>query len=199
MSLKNVERWGGVSQTFHWLIVLLILTIAIVGLTMVELPKTPKYFWVYTLHKSLGLIVLTLAVLRLAWRLYAGAPAPVPGTPRWQERVASITHWLLYALIFAMPLSGWLYDSSSGLRPFRWFGLVEVPKLSPPNESVRALSHDAHETLFWVLVFLVAVHAGAALYHHLIQNDATLARMLPRRWSKPRDPEPPPQELNDVA
>lgn len=199
MSLKNVERWGGVSQTFHWLIVLLILTIAIVGLTMVELPKTPKYFWVYTLHKSLGLIVLTLAVLRLAWRLYAGAPAPVPGTPRWQERVASITHWLLYALIFAMPLSGWLYDSSSGLRPFRWFGLVEVPKLSPPNESVRALSHDAHETMFWVLVFLVAVHAGAALYHHLIQNDATLARMLPRRWSKPRDPEPPPQELNDVA
>lgn len=199
MSLKNVDRWGGVSQTFHWLIVLLILTIAIVGLTMVELPKTPKYFWVYTLHKSLGLIVLTLAVLRLAWRLYAGAPAPVPGTPRWQERVASITHWLLYALIFAMPLSGWLYDSSSGLRPFRWFGLVEVPKLSPPNESVRALSHDAHETMFWVLVFLVAVHAGAALYHHLIQNDATLARMLPRRWSKPRDPEPPPQELNDVA
>ena len=199
MSLKNVDRWGGVSQTFHWLIVLLILTIAIVGLTMVELPKTPKYFWVYTLHKSLGLIVLTLAVLRLAWRLYAGAPAPVPGTPRWQERVASITHWLLYALIFAMPLSGWLYDSSSGLRPFRWFGLVEVPKLSPPNESVRALSHDAHETLFWVLVFLVAVHAGAALYHHLIRNDATLARMLPRRWSKPRDSEPPPQELNDVA
>ena len=199
MSLKNVDRWGGVSQTFHWLIVLLILTIAIVGLTMVELPKTPKYFWVYTLHKSLGLIVLTLAVLRLAWRLYAGAPAPVPGTPHWQERVASITHWLLYALIFAMPLSGWLYDSSSGLRPFRWFGLVEVPKLSPPNESVRALSHDAHETLFWVLVFLVFVHAGAALYHHLIRNDATLARMLPRRWSKPRDPEPPPQELNDVA
>lgn len=199
MSLKNVDRWGGVSQAFHWLIVLLILTIAIVGLTMVELPKTPKYFWVYTLHKSLGLIVLTLAVLRLAWRLYAGAPAPVPGTPRWQERIASITHWLLYALIFAMPLSGWLYDSSSGLRPFRWFGLVEVPKLSPPNESVRALSHDAHETMFWVLVFLVVVHAGAALYHHLIQNDATLARMLPRRWSKPRDPEPPPQELNDVA
>lgn len=199
MSLKNVDRWGGVSQAFHWLIVLLILTIAIVGLTMVELPKTPKYFWVYTLHKSLGLIVLTLAVLRLAWRLYAGAPAPVPGTPCWQERVASITHWLLYALIFAMPLSGWLYDSSSGLRPFRWFGLVEVPKLSPPNESVRALSHDAHETMFWVLVFLVVAHAGAALYHHLIQNDATLARMLPRRWSKPRDPEPPPQELNDVA
>ncbi|HJR74140.1 MAG TPA: cytochrome b [Luteimonas sp.] len=196
MTLKNVERWGAVSQTFHWLIVLLILTIATVGLIMVDLPKTPKYFWVYTLHKSLGLTVLTLAVLRLGWRLYAGAPPPVAGTPRWQERIASITHWLLYGLIFAMPLSGWLYDSSSGLRPFRWFGLVEVPKLSPPNESVRSLSHDAHETLFWVLAFLVVAHAGAALYHHLIQNDATLTRMLPRRRSKP---EPPPQELNDVG
>ncbi len=199
MTVKNAERWGPVSQTFHWLIVLLILSIATIGLIMVDLPKTPKYFWVYTLHKSLGLIVLTLAVLRLGWRLYAGAPAPVPGTPRWQERIASVTHWLLYALIFVMPLSGWLYDSSSGLRPFRWFGLIEVPKLSPPNESLRALSHDAHEALFWVLVLLVVAHAGAALYHHLIQNDATLTRMLPQRWSKRRDPEPPPQELNDVA
>lgn len=196
MTLKNVERWGTVSQAFHWLIVLLILTIATIGLVMVDLPKTPKYFWIYTLHKSLGLVVLALAVLRLGWRLYAGAPPPVSGTPRWQERIASVTHWLLYALIFAMPLSGWLYDSSSGLRPFRWFGLVEVPKLSPPNESLRALSHDAHETLFWVLALLVVVHAGAALYHHLIRNDATLVRMLPRRRS---EPEPSPQELNDVA
>ncbi len=198
MTLKNVERWGAVSQTFHWLIVLLILAIATVGLVMVDLPKTPKYFWVYTLHKSLGITVLILAVLRLGWRLYAGAPPAVPGTPRWQERVASVTHWLLYALIFAMPLSGWLYDSSSGLRPFRWFGLFLVPKLSPPNPSLRELSHDTHETLFWVLVCLVALHAVAALHHHLVQNDATLVRMLPQR-RKRTEPEESPQESNDVA
>lgn len=195
MTLKNsADRWGGVSQTFHWLIVLLILVIASVGLTMGELPKTPKYFWVYTLHKSLGLTVLTLAVLRLAWRLYAGAPAPVPGTPGWQARIASLTHWLLYALIFAMPLSGWLYDSSSGLRPFHWFGLFNVPKLSPPNESLSELSHQAHITMFWVLVALVALHVGAAFYHHIFRNDATLTRMLPRGRQKQI-----PQEQNDVA
>lgn len=210
MTLKNTtEHWGGVSQTFHWLIVLLILVIATVGLTMGDLPKTPKYFWVYTLHKSLGLTVLTLAVLRLAWRLYAGAPQPVPGTPTWQERIASVTHWLLYALIFAMPLSGWLYDSSSGLRPFRWFGLFDVPKLSPPNKSLSELSHDTHETLFLVLVVLVVLHASAAVYHHVFQNDATLARMLPKAWNKRRnqDQAPPaptpqdrtPEEPNDVA
>jgi cytochrome b561 len=193
MSLKNTsERWGAVSQTLHWLIVLLILGLAIVGLTMGDLPKTPKYFWVYTMHKSFGITVLVLVVLRLLWRLYAGAPEAVAGTPRWQERIASLTHWALYGLILAMPISGWLYDSASGLRPFKLFGLFTMPKLVAPNESVRHLSHQAHETLFWVLVALVAAHAGAAFYHHLFQRDATLARMLPRGWLKtPSSPQEP--------
>ncbi len=203
MSLKNsAERWGPVSQAFHWLIVLLILCLAIVGLTMDELPKTPKYFWVYTLHKSFGITVLALVVLRLAWRLYAGAPAPVPGTPRWQARIASLTHWLLYALIVAMPVSGWLYDSASGLRPFNYFGLVPMPKLVAPDESLSALAHDAHEWLFWALAALVMVHVAAAFYHHLFQRDATLARMLPRGWlgsgDGPASPTPQEPERNAV-
>ncbi|MHC9084962.1 cytochrome b [Luteimonas sp. RIT-PG2_3] len=185
MTLKNTEhRWGGVSQALHWLVVLLILTLAIVGLTMGDLPRTPKYFWVYTAHKSLGITVLVLVLLRLLWRWYAGAPHPVEGTPGWQHRIASVTHWLLYALILAMPLSGWLYDSASGLRPFKLFGLFTMPKLVGPNESIRTWSHNAHEILFWVLVALVVAHAGAAIYHHLFQRDATLARMLPRGWLK---------------
>ena len=109
------------------MIALLILALGVVGLTMDELPKTPKYFWVYTAHKSIGITVLALVLFRLGWRLYAGAPKPVPGVPSWQERIASATHVLLYVLMFAIPLSGWLYDSASGLRPFRWFGLVDVP------------------------------------------------------------------------
>ncbi|HEY5972806.1 MAG TPA: cytochrome b [Pseudoxanthomonas sp.] len=185
MTLKNTaDRWGPVSQAFHWLIVLLILGMAIVGLTMGELPKTPKYFWVYTAHKSMGLVVLALVIARLSWRLYAGKPEPVPGTPTWQERIASVTHWLLYGLILAMPISGWLYDSTSGLRPFLWFGLFTVPKLHAPDDALKQLSHDVHEWGFWVLVLLVAMHAGAALYHHLFQRDATLARMLPQGWLK---------------
>src|SRR5690606_34203208 len=120
MNLRNSrEHWGHVSQAFHWLIVLLILVLAIVGLTMGELPRTPKYFWVYTAHKSLGITVLALMLARLGWRLYAGAPAPVAGTPGWQVAIANLTHWLLYALVLAMPLSGWLYDSACGLRPVR--------------------------------------------------------------------------------
>lgn len=184
MTLKNTaDRWGPVSQAFHWIIVLLILVLAIVGLTMGELPKTPKYFWVYTAHKSTGLLVLALVIARLGWRWYAGKPEPVPGTPGWQERIATVTHWLLYALILLMPVSGWLYDSASGLRPFRWYGLFDVPKPSPPDEALRDLSHEVHEWGFWVLLALVVAHAGAAFYHHYFQRDATLVRMLPRRSS----------------
>jgi cytochrome b561 len=84
-------------------------------------------------------------------------------------------------LILVMPMSGWLYDSASGLRPFRWFGLFDMPKLSPPDETLRNLSHEVHILGFWVLVALVAAHAGAAFYHHYFQRDATLLRMLPRR------------------
>lgn len=192
MTLKNTaERWGPVSQCLHWLIVLLILTVAVAGLIMVDLPRTPKYFWVYDLHKSIGLTLLALVVLRLGWRLYAGAPAPVAGTPAWQARTAAVTHWALYALTVAIPLSGWLYDSASGLRPLRWFKLLQVPKLTAPDEAVAAVSRNAHEWLFWLLVALVVLHAGAAFYHHLFQNDDTLARMLPGRRSRTQTQEPP--------
>lgn len=183
MSLKNTpDRWGSVSKSLHWLIALLILALGIVGLLMGELPRTPKYFWVYTAHKSIGITVLVLVVLRLAWRLYAGAPRPVPGTPGWQERIASATHWLLYVMMFAIPLSGWLYDSASGLRPFKLFGLLEMPKLVAPDEGAAQLSHALHEWGFWLLILVVLAHAGAALYHHIQQRDTTLVRMLPQGW-----------------
>ena len=192
MSLKNTtDRWGGISQLLHWTIAILIVLIGIVGLVMGELPRSPKYFWVYTAHKSLGLTVLALVLVRIGWRLYAGAPRPVPGTPRLQALLASATHGAIYLLILALPLSGWIYDSANALRPFRWFGLVEVPKLVAPDEALAASAHGAHEWLFWLLMALVAGHAGAALYHHFIQRDATLARMLPRRWitvSPAKDP-----------
>ena len=183
MSLKNTtDRWGGISQLLHWTIAILIVLIGIVGLVMGELPRSPKYFWVYTAHKSLGLTVLALVLVRIGWRLYAGAPRPVPGTPRLQALLASATHGAIYLLILALPLSGWIYDSANALRPFRWFGLAEVPKLSPPHEALADAMHETHELLFWVLIALVIGHAGAALYHHFVRRDATLARMLPRRW-----------------
>lgn len=182
MTAKNTaETWGWVSRTLHWLIAVLILCLGVVGLAIANhaFPQTPKYFWIWTAHKSLGITVLALMLARLLWRLYAGAPKPVPNTPSWQHAVATLTHWLLYALALAIPFSGWLYDSASGLRPFKFFGTFAVPKLVAPDEALRHTAHFLHEWGFWALILLVLAHAGAALYHHLFLRDATLTRMLP--------------------
>jgi cytochrome b561 len=180
MTLKNThDRWGAVSQLLHWLVVLLIATIAVIGLTMVDMNNGPSKIKIYALHKSLGLTLLTLVVLRLLWRLYAGAPKPVEGTPHWQERIASLTHWALYALMFALPISGWVFNSSSGY-PLQYFGLFNLPKIAARGEDLAQLSRNLHEYGFWLLLALVLAHAAAAFYHHLFQNDATLTRMLPR-------------------
>ncbi len=191
MTLGNTPaRWGRVSQSLHWLIVLLVAGLAIVGLVMTGLPRTPAFFWVYTLHKSVGITVLALMLVRLGWRLHAGAPTAVAGTPAWQARIAAATHGLLYVLVLAQPVSGWLYDSASGLRPFRLFGLIPMPRLVAPDDMIRDLARSAHEWIFWTLLGVVVLHAGAAFYHHLFQGDATLARMLPRGWLQTTRQEP---------
>ena len=188
MTLKNSpDRWGPVSQLFHWLIVLMILGMGTVGLVMTEMRNSPDKIQLYLLHKSFGLTVLVLVALRLLWRLFAGTPAPVAGTPHWQERIASLTHGALYVLLFSIPLSGWLLNSAAGF-PLRWFGLFKVPSLAGRDHDLHELAETAHELLFWTLIALAVVHAGAAFYHHLFQRDATLARMLPRNWLRASNP-----------
>lgn len=182
MSLKNtVDRWGGISQLLHWTIVILILVMAYLGLTMGDLPNGPGKIRTYALHKSIGLTILGLVALRLLWRMYAGTPQPVPGTPRMQERLASLMHWALYTLLFAIPISGWVVNSSAGF-PLQWFGLVNLPAIVDKSHDLHEAAEEAHELLFWLLALLAAAHAGAAFYHHIFQRDATLARMLPKGW-----------------
>jgi cytochrome b561 len=189
MPIRNeAQRWGWVSLGIHWLTVVVVLCLCVVGLLMDELSNSPFKVQVYALHKSFGLTVLGLTALRLLWRLAAGAPQPVPGTPRWQVLVAGVTHGALYVLLLAMPLSGWLFNSASGF-PLKWFGQFALPKLSGYDPAVKAFAHDLHETLFLVLAAIVTAHALAALKHHYLDRDRTLVRMLP--LMKPREPAPP--------
>jgi cytochrome b561 len=105
----------------------------------------------------------------------------VPGSPAWQERIAALTHFALYVLLLAIPISGWIFNSATGF-PLQWFGLINLPAIADKDAGLRELSATWHEWLFWALVVLALVHAAAAIYHHLFQHDATLARMLPRSW-----------------
>lgn len=175
------EHWGSVSQALHWLVVALVLTMAWLGLTMGELPSGPDKTATYALHKSIGISILALMVLRLLWRLHAGAPAPVASTPPFQVRVAALTHLGLYALLLAMPISGWVLNSAGGFA-LQWFGLFNLPGITGRDQDLHELAKDLHQWMFWALVTLAALHAAAAFYHHLFLGDATLARMLPRGW-----------------
>lgn len=189
MPIRNTaDRWGWISLGIHWLTVVLVLGLALVGLLMDELSNSPAKVQVYGLHKSIGLTVLGLTVLRLLWRLFAGVPQPVPGTPRWQALAASLSHGALYVVLLLMPLSGWLYNSASGF-PLKWFGLFSLPKLSGYDPDVKQFAHDMHETLFLVLAAIVTVHALAAIKHHYFDRDRTLVRMLPL-LKEPEAPRP---------
>lgn len=182
MMLKNsADRWGAVSQSIHWLVVILIVVMAYLGLTMTDLPNGPHKIKLYALHKSIGLTILALVSLRLLWRAYAGAPRELSGMSMWQSRMAKFSHWGLYALLFAIPISGWIVNSATGF-PLRWFNLVNLPPIAAKDEVLKSLSTSWHQFLFWTLIVLALVHATAAFYHHLFQRDDTLTRMLPRKW-----------------
>ena len=191
MPVKNTrEQWGSVSKVLHWVVVLLILMMAWIGLRMGDMPSGPDKIASYALHKSAGITILVLVLLRIGWRLHAGAPDAVPGAPRWQERIASLTHLALYALLLAMPLSGWILNSASGF-PLQWFGLVNLPAIAGKDNDLHELAEGIHEWLFWAMVTLVVLHAAAAFYHHLFVRDATLIRMLPGRRQRVVAPETP--------
>ena len=191
MPLKNTrDQWGSISKSLHWLTLLLLVCMAWLGLTMGDLPNGPDKIATYALHKSIGITILMLVLLRIGWRWYAGAPDGVPGTPRWQERIASLTHLALYALLLAMPLSGWILNSASGF-PLQWFGLVNLPAIAGKDHDLHELAEDIHEWLFWAMVTLAVLHAAAAFYHHLFVRDATLARMLPARRQRVEPTETP--------
>ena len=148
--------WHALSRALHWLIAALILAMAWLGLTMGDLPNGPDKIATYALHKSIGLSILALAALRLLWRLQAGAPAPVAGTPRWQARIAGVTHVALYALLLALPLSGWLLNSAAGF-PLQWFGLFNLPALAGRDATLAQFARQLHGYGLWLLLALVAL------------------------------------------
>lgn len=131
------------------------------------------------IHKAMGITVLALTAGRVAWRL-THRPPPLPAhTPAWERGVAHATHWTLYLLMIAMPVTGWLMVSGGPTRrPLTWFGLFDIPYL-PVGPATGGFGQEAHELLGWLMLGLVVLHVAAALRHRLILRDGILARMAP--------------------
>lgn len=181
MALQSTPfRWGALARLLHWAMVLGLGYAVGLGLWMTDLPVGIQKIKAYALHKSVGVTLLGIAVVRLLWRLLDDRPLPPAGTPRWQRRAAGLTHVLLYSAMLLIPLSGWLYNSAAGF-PLRWFKVGNLPRLAQPDPALKSLTHDLHVYAAWTLVGLVVLHAAAALKHHFVDRDDTLNAMLGRQ------------------
>jgi len=181
MTMKNTtERYGAVAQLFHWMIVVLIITQFVLAIKAGNLPLGPAKIATLAQHKSVGMTIFALAVLRLLWRLINPVPAIPTTSPRWQQIGAHISHVALYGLILITPLLGWIMSSARNFS-VSWFGLFTLPDLVQPNRARYDLFHEAHEILAWTLLAIAVLHAAAALKHHFFDRDNVLRRMLPLR------------------
>ncbi|TRZ91426.1 MAG: cytochrome b [Rhodocyclaceae bacterium] len=162
----------------HWLIAIAIFGSFAVGLYMADLPLSPQKLKLYSWHKWAGVTIFLFVLVRLGWRLSHRPPEPPAGMPAWQGKVAGATHVLLYVLMIAIPLSGWLMSSAKGFQTV-WFGVLPLPDLLAKNEGLGKLLEEVHELLNWSMAALVVAHLGAALKHHFMDRDDVLTRMLP--------------------
>jgi len=158
--------------------VVLIIANMVLGLVAEDMRLSPDKLRLFLWHKSLGLTVLGLAILRLGWRWTSGRPELPPELPALERWAARLGHAGLYLMMVAMPLSGWALNSVSNV-PLKLFGQLPVPALLPPDEALKAPLAELHEALFYVFATLVAVHAMAALKHHFVDRNDILRRMLP--------------------
>ena len=185
-------RYGRVAIGLHWLSAAAVFALLGLGWWMTALPNGATLkFVLFQWHKSVGVTVLLLSLMRLAWRL-AHRPPPLPAAmPDWERRAALLGHASLYGLLFILPLTGWAVVSTAayniqtllyGVVP--WPHLPVLPTLAA-KAKVNAVAVMAHKAEVWALVGLLAVHVGAALRHHWVGHDDVLTRMLPR-WRSPR-------------
>jgi cytochrome b561 len=189
MTIANTRtRYGTVAMSLHWLIAALVIANICLGLFFADMSHSdPRLFTLVQTHKSIGLTVLVLSVIRLLWRLINPVPPLPAGMGRFLRFAAHASHFLLYFLIVAIPLSGWALVSSSPLGlPTMYFGWFEWPHIGFLADLTRAqkvaLSHDfgaTHVILAWLAILLVPIHVLAALYHQFVRRDDVLKRMLP--------------------
>jgi len=170
-----MDRYSAVARALHWIIALLIIANLILGFAHDALPSDWK---VMPVHKSVGLTVLALTLVRIGWRLTHAVP-PLPAEmPGWEKAAAHATHLSFYVLMLVLPLTGWIM-SSAGDRPLNWFFLFDVPKFAvTKTDALVGISRASHGPLGFIWAALILIHIAAALRHHFVLKDGVLRRML---------------------
>jgi len=172
----------------HWTVAGLIACAFTLGLVASDLPFSPRKLKWVAYHKWLGISVLALAAVRSIWRL-THRPPPLAPMPVWQNIAARFSHGLMYALMLTIPLAGWTYSSAAGY-PVVYLGLWRLPDLVAKNKALADSLIEVHATLAWLLLYVLLLHAAAALKHHFLDRDDTLLRMLRRHGNRTAEPRP---------
>ena len=187
----TTRRYSLVAIGFHWLIAALIVFNIYLGLRMDRITGLDR-FTLFQLHKSIGITVLALSVLRLGWRL-AHRPPPYPVTmQRWERVAATATHWSFYGLMLVMPLTGWVIVSASPLNlPTLLYKVIPLPHLGiihdqamPVRMAIGDRVATTHMLLAYLFGALILLHVAAALKHQFVERDGVLWRMLPGRTAR---------------
>jgi cytochrome b561 len=170
-------KYGRTAKIFHWLIVVLLIAQYPIGWLMPDIHRGQQPGAGMTFHVSVGMLVLSLIILRFIWRL-THPVAPESSLPGWQRVSSEVVHWMLYLMVLATTISGWLFASFRGWR-LSLFYLLPLPTLASDNAAAGKAIDGLHQAAEWSLLALVAVHVAAALMHIFVYRDRIMQRMLP--------------------
>jgi cytochrome b561 len=177
--LRNTARsWGTPAKLLHWMVAVLVLAQICLGWAAVSWRLSPTKLDLFVWHKSIGMLILLLMLVRLLWRSVNVAPSLPAGIAQVERLAAHISHLLLYMLLLLMPLTGWIISSAANI-PFRMFWLIPLPAIVQPDKALADEVARVHLALFILLALLLVVHIGAALRHHFVKRNDVLKRMLP--------------------
>ena len=177
-TVKN-PGYTGTAKTLHWLILFLLIGQFTVAWTMPHIGRNTVPETLINLHFSIGVIILAVAIVRLIWRATHGEPTPLDGVPPWQTATARIVHWLLYLLVFATTVSGWLFASARGWK-VSWFFLAPLPMLTAGSQPLVRKLDGWHQDFEWALLILIGFHVASAFLHLIYYRDRVMRRMLPQ-------------------
>lgn len=177
----KVVRYTAAAQAIHWLTAVLVFAILPIAwhMTMLGRDDPVRETW-YTVHKSVGMTILALSVIRIVWRASHPPPALPASMARVEQVLAHASHWALYAVLLAMPISGYVISAAGG-HAVSYFGLFEIPALLPPNKDLSQVARAIHVFGQWAVYGLLVLHVAATAWHIAVRRDAVLDRMLPEQ------------------